>query len=109
MTDIVLEEGFWNFNTDFWKKKSFKIDSTEIYDTDVLIADTSAMNPEVGYLTESKKRKLRNSWAEALPHLDNVIALMVTHQIDQSFFEAICKMKNLKGLYIDWGKVESIE
>ena len=34
---------------------------------------------------------------------------MTTHQIDQDFFEAICEMKNLEGLYIKWGKVESVK
>jgi hypothetical protein len=60
-------------------------------------------------LSDKKKKELRKAWAETLPKLNNLKYLMTTHQIDQSFFESICEMKNLEGLYIKWGKVECLD
>lgn len=103
-----LMYGFWNFNLEFWKGNSFKYDDVRIFDTNVLIVDTSVMNPEFYYMSTKQKKTIRNHWINALPHLKDVEYLMTTHQIDQEFFDAICQMKQLKGLYIKWGKVESI-
>lgn len=103
-----LNFGFWNFNLNFWKGNSFRHDDANIFDTNVLIVDTSAMNPEFYYLSTKEKKIIRNHWINALPHLTDVEYLMTTHQIDQEFFDSICQMKQLKGLYIKWGKVESI-
>ena len=104
-----LNFGFWNFNLNFWKDNSFRHDNAGIFDTNVLIVDTSAMNPEFYYLSTKQKKTIRNHWISALPHLHNVEYLMTTHQIDQEFFDAICEMPQLKGLYIKWGKIESIQ
>ena len=104
-----LNYGFWNFNLDFWKGNSFRYDDARIFDTNVLVVDTSAMNPEFYYMSTKEKKTIRNHWINALPHLKNVEYLMTTHQIDQEFFDAICQMKQLKGLYIKWGKVELIQ
>jgi Leucine-rich repeat (LRR) protein len=108
MTRKDIEIGFWRFNDGFWSNP-MKIEDTEIYDTERLIVEVSTLNQEVQNLSASKKRELRRVWAETLPKLDNVKYLMTTHQVDQEFFEAICEMKNLEGLYIKWGKVESID
>ena len=107
MTRKDIEIGFWRFNDGFWSNP-MRIEDTEIYDTERLIVEVSTLNQEVRNLSASKKRELRRVWAETLPKLDNVKYLMTTHQIDQEFFEAICEMKNLEGLYIKWGKVESL-
>lgn len=104
-----LNFGFWNFNLDFWKGNSFRHDDANIFDTNVLIVDTSAMNPEFYYLSTKQKKTIRNHWINALSHLRNVEYLMTTHQIDQEFFDAVCQMPQLKGLYIKWGKIESIQ
>jgi hypothetical protein len=108
MTRKDIEIGFWRFNDGFWSSP-MKIEDTEIYDTEKLVVEVSTFNQEVQNLSASKKRELRRVWAETLPKLDNVKYLMTTHQIDQDFFEAICEMKNLEGLYIKWGKVNSID
>ena len=108
MTKKDIEIGFWRFNDGFWPNR-MRIEDTEIYDTERLIVEVSTLNQEVQNLSASKKRELRRVWAETLPKLDNVKYLMTTHQIDQDFFEAICEMKNLEGLYIKWGKVESVK
>ncbi len=107
MTRKDIEIGFWRFNDGFWSNP-MRVEDAEIYDTERLIVEVSTLNQEVRNLSASKKRELRRVWAETLPKLENVKYLMTTHQIDQEFFEAICKMKNLEGLYIKWGKVESL-
>ena len=104
-----LNFGFWNFNLNFWKGNSFRHDDANIFDTNVLVVNTSAMNPEFYYLSAKQKKIIRNHWINALPHLKDVQYLMTTHQIDQEFFDAVCQMSQLKGLYIKWGKVESIQ
>jgi len=108
MTKKDIEIGFWRFNDGFWEEP-LRIEDTEIYSTERLVVEVSTFNQEVRNLSASKKRELRRVWAETLPKLDNVKYLMTTHQIDQDFFEAICEMKNLEGLYIKWGKVDSID
>ena len=107
MTRKDIEIGFWRFNDGFWSNP-LRIEDTKIYDTEKLVIEVSTFNQEVRNLTASKKRELKRVWAETLPKLDNVKYLMTTHQIDQDFFESICEMKNLEGLYIKWGKIESI-
>jgi len=103
---IKLNSGFWNFNLNFWERNSYRYDDAKMFDTDILIVDTSTLNPEYYSMSTKEKNKIRNHWINALPLLHNVEYLMTTHQIDQDFFDAICQMKNLKGLYIKWGKVE---
>lgn len=106
---VKLKYGFWNFNLNFWKGNSYRYDDVKIFDTNILIVDTSTLNPEYYSMNSKEKNKIRNHWMNALPLLHNVEYLMTTHQIDQDFFDSICKMKNLKGLYIKWGKVESVQ
>ena len=104
---IQLKNGFWNFNLNFWKGNSYQYDDVQIFDTNVLVVDTSNLNSEFYSMSSKEKKQIRNYWIKALPVLSNVEYLMTTHQIDQEFFDAICEMKNLKGLYIKWGKIES--
>ena len=104
---ILLKNGFWNFNLKFWKGNSYQYDDVKIFDTSVLVVDTSSLNSEFYSMSSKEKKRIRNFWIKALPFLINVEYLMTTHQIDQEFFDAICEMKNLKGLYIKWGKIES--
>lgn len=108
MTKKDIEIGFWRFNDGFWSEP-MTIDNTDIYEIEKLIINLSTFNQDYRNLSASKKRELKRVWTETLPKLENVKYLMTTHQIDQEFFEAICKMKNLEGIYIKWGKVESLD
>ncbi|WP_242131077.1 leucine-rich repeat domain-containing protein [Aestuariivivens marinum] len=108
MTTKDIEIGFWRFNDGFWPQ-SLPVEDTGIFETDRLIVALSTLNQDVRNLSASKRKELRRVWSETLPKLDNVKYLMTTHQIDQSFFESICCMQNLEGLYVKWGKVESLD
>ena len=105
---IKLNFGFWNFNLNFWKGNLFRYDDAKIFDTKILIVDTSTLNPEYYSVSSREKKEVRNHWINAFPLLYDVEFLMTTHQIDQNFFDSICEMKNLKGLYIKWGKIDNI-
>ncbi|WP_053978580.1 leucine-rich repeat domain-containing protein [Mangrovimonas xylaniphaga] len=108
MTNKDIEIGFWRFNDGFWPSQ-MSIEDIDIYKTERLVVELSTLNKEIVALSATKKRELRRVWSETLPKLDNVKYLMTTHQIDQSFFDSICQMQNLEGLYIKWGKVESLD
>ncbi|WBU89759.1 hypothetical protein [Cellulophaga omnivescoria] len=58
----------------------------------------------------SKKHRdeLENKWIELLPKLDNITSLSIRHRVNQEYFEAICKMKNLKTLFFWTSTVQNI-
>jgi len=58
--------------------------------------------------TVKQRKKLEADWIDILPSLDNVRMLSVRHRVNQNYFEAICKMKNLEKLYFWTSTVESI-
>lgn len=59
--------------------------------------------------TSLKYRKsLERKWIEILPALKSVKNLFIRHRVDQDFFEAICKMKNLEQLYFCTSIVENL-
>lgn len=59
--------------------------------------------------TSSKHRKeLEDKWMNLLPRLDKIRALSVRQRVNQDFFEAICKMKNLEELHFWASTVDDI-
>lgn len=55
------------------------------------------------------QKKLVESWCEVLPSLDNVEYLWFSSRTPQELFEAACDMRSLKGLYIKWSGIKSID
>ncbi len=78
-----------------------------IYDYKNLHISTLAMDFPA---TISKKHRaeLEKNWIQILPTLDNITTLSVRHRVNQEYFEAICKMKNLKTLFFWTSTVEDI-
>ncbi|RVT97174.1 hypothetical protein EOD41_19390 [Mucilaginibacter limnophilus] len=107
LTSQDIKIGIWRFNDGFWPKP-FNIEDAEVYRAERLVLDTSTLNPEFNLLSPSKKKELRSAWQKTLPKLINTKYLFIAHQVDQNFFEAICDMPNLEGLYIKWSKVIDI-
>ena len=66
---IKLNSGFWNFNLNFWERNSYRYDDAKMFDTDILIVDTSTLNPEYYSMSTKEKNKIRNHWINALPLL----------------------------------------
>jgi len=89
---------------DNWKKfdKAFSIEDSHIFKTNSLKID---YNQEQG-LSSSQLKKLRNEWIKILPQLDNVEFAFFGHKITQGFFDSICSMPNLKGLWIKWSQLD---
>lgn len=78
-----------------------------IYSATELCIVTLAMDFPNG--TSAKQRKeLEAKWIDLLIRLDLVKTLSVRHRVNQDFFEAICKMKNLEQLHFWTSTVENI-
>lgn len=60
-------------------------------------------------LKPNEQKKLVNSWCEALPSLDKVEYIWFSSRTTQELFDAVCEMKSLKGLYIKWSGIRSID
>lgn len=60
-------------------------------------------------LKTSEQKKLVESWRETLPTLDNVEYIWFSSRTTQELFDAACEMKSLKGLYIKWSGIKSID
>lgn len=81
--------------------------TNEIFSATELFINTLAMDFPNG--TSMKHRKeLESKWIEILPQLDLVKTLSVRHRVNQNYFEAICKMKNLESLHFRTSTVEDI-
>ncbi len=86
-----FEQSFSIEDSGIFKAKSFKIDYSQ----------------EQG-LTRSQLKKLRNEWIKILPQLDNVEFAFFGHQITQRFFQSICLMPNLIGLWIKRSQLDDL-
>lgn len=60
-------------------------------------------------LKPSEQKKLVASWCEILPGLEKVEYIWFSSRTTQELFDAVCEMKSLKGLYIKWSGIKSIE
>jgi hypothetical protein len=89
---------FWNEN----KIEEFRIEDSEIYNTKILSPDY-LQEKDLSY---SNLKKLRKEWIKVLPKLEKLEFLYLGHRVNQEYFEAICQIPNLKGL---WVKISQIK
>ena len=90
---------------EFWNYKNierFRIEDLGIYDAEILSPDYS-QEKELSY---SNLKKLRTEWLKVLPKLEKLKYLYIGHQVSQEYFEAICKIPNLKGLWIKTSQIK---
>ena len=90
---------------EFWNYKNierFRIEDLGIYDAEILSPDY-LQEKELSY---SNLKKLRTEWLKVLPKLEKLKYLYVGHQVSQEYFEAICKIPNLKGLWIKTSQIK---
>jgi Leucine-rich repeat (LRR) protein len=89
---------------DNWTKfdKAFSIEDSQIFKTKSFKIDYIQ---EKG-LSSTQLKKLRVEWIKILPKLDNVEYAYFGHKITQGFFDSICSMPNLKGLWIKWSQLD---
>lgn len=81
--------------------------TSAVFTARTLRINTLAMDFPVDVTLKQRKR-LEEKWIELLPELEQVTTLSCRHKVDQTFFEAICKMKNLEHLHFWTSTVEDI-
>lgn len=54
------------------------------------------------------RKELENKWIRILPKLENITSISLRLRVDQEFFEAICKMKNLETVEFWSSKITDI-
>ena len=90
---------------EFWNKKNiedFRIEDSGIYDAQILSPDYLQEKE----LTYSNLKKLRNEWQKVLPKLEKLEYLYLGHRVNQEYFEAVCNIPNLKGLWIKTSQIK---
>ncbi len=96
-----IEISYWRFEKELFSK-SFSFDDNRVFYAKEICIDYSY---EIG-LSYTKQKKLRQEWIKLLPRLDMLEHLIVGHNINQEFFEAICSIPHLKGLYVKGSRIE---
>lgn len=61
------------------------------------------------HMPAGAQRKLVRSWCDVLPTLETVEHLWFLSRVPQDLFDAACAVPRLKGLYVKWSGVKSIE
>ena len=69
----------------------------EVFKSGNLLISTLAM--DLPSRSIKYRKELETKWIDILPGLDNVTAISLRHRVSQQFFEAVCKMRNLKQLH----------
>lgn len=89
---------------DFWQKHTYEvlgIESSKIFSARYLQPD---YKQEQG-LKATELKKLRQAWIDVLPTLEHLEHLKITTLVNQEYFEAICRIPNLKSLYVHNGRL----
>lgn len=93
-----IEFGFWNVKNRNPRYLTF--DDKEIESLEEI---------GIGFHNEDKKQKELKVWNDTLESLDNIEYIWTYHKVNQETFEAICKMKNLKGISLKWSSIRDLE
>ncbi len=92
-----IENGFWDIQNR--KPEYLNCDDPKIY---------KVKNLGLGFKNDQNKTKELNAWNLTLEKLDNVEYIWTYHKLNQTTFESICKMKNLKGICIKWSSIKNL-
>ena len=84
---------------DLDEKKVFQEFEQDALNTNNVFISTLAMDfpPEVSL---KKRKEIDEQWKTKFPELTQVKSLGLRHRVDQNYFEAVCKMRNLESLDI---------
>jgi Leucine-rich repeat (LRR) protein len=69
----------------------------EVFKSEKLLISTLAM--DLPSKSNKYRKELEIKWIDILRGLDKVTAISLRHRVNQQFFEAVCKMRNLKQLH----------
>jgi Leucine-rich repeat (LRR) protein len=81
--------------------------TNDVFSATNLCINTLAMDFPIE-VTAKQRKALEQRWVDILPELDQVTRLSCRHRVNQSFFEAVCKMDNLEYLHFWSSTVEDI-
>ena len=93
-----IENGFWNIHN---RKPEY------LYCDDEKIHTVNSLG--LGFINEHNKTKELKVWYSKLEKLDNIEYIWISHKINQVKFESICRMKNLKGICINWSSIKNLD
>lgn len=89
------------------KEGSFQKFEEEVRNFERIHISTLAMDFS-NDVSKKARENIEKEWINKLPSLDNIKCLSVRHRVDQEYFDAICKMKNLESLTFWTSIVEDI-
>lgn len=102
--DVQPSDGFWYHRP----TKNFPPTSIR-YPSEYDGSDRLNISCTQTELQPNAQRKLVQSWCERLPTLDKVKFIWFSSRATQELFDAVCEMDSLKGLYVKWSGIKSIE
>lgn len=103
-----LENNFFTNSGLSEKGGCFQKYTDEVKDFENIHISTLAMDfPEK--TTKKERIEIESEWIEKLPTLDNIKHLTLRHRVNNEYFDSICRMKNLEGLYFWTSTVDDIK
>ncbi|MBC7000838.1 hypothetical protein [Cytophaga sp. FL35] len=93
-----VKHGFWNYKNR--KPEYLTCNNKKINNVKLL---------GIGFQNEANKTKELKIWNSMLEQLDNVEYIWTYHKLNQTTFESIGRMKNLKGINIKWSSIKDLE
>lgn len=104
LTENQILQGFWYWDIhNDWPPRAI----TEFED----YRPSERLNLNITQLkkTPYQQKKIVAQWCRELPNLKDVKYLWFSSKVNQDVFDAVCKMSNLRGLYIKWSSIKSID
>ena len=105
MKQEVIEKGIWSIE-EFNHLKRNTITEINGYNgsNELRLSITQLMDR-----SSYQQNKLVKEWCKLLPTLKSVEYLWLPSRVNQKIFDSICRMPNLKSLWIKWSGIKSIE
>lgn len=102
-----LENDYFFISSRDLKEGSFQKFDDTVKKYEKIHISTLAMDFQNG--TSKKERGfIEKEWIERLPTLNNIKHISIRHRVNQEYFDAICKMKNLESIFFLTSSIEDI-
>ncbi len=104
MTEEVIQKGIWGI------EKFNHLNCNSVTEIEGFKSESKLrlFITQLGDRSSYQQNKLIGKWCEYLPTLKRVEYLWLLSRVNQKIFNAICKMGNLKGLWIKWSGIKDI-
>lgn len=104
LTDRDVKEGFWRYRPEEGFPPTSIREPEEYGGLPTLNIVCTQTN-----LPARDQAKLVRRWCDFLPTISGLEFLWFHSQVSQELFDAACSVPNLKGLWIKWSRIKSIE